>query len=258
MFFCTFTVMNFFRIIGFCLLLVGILSCNKHRVEAPPDLGYDYYPAKLGSYVIYDVDSTVYHQIPNEDTVYYKFQIKERIDSFFKDNQGRATVKLTRFKKMFSPTVPYSQMTWGDPQDVWTANKNASDAEVVEENIRYTKLAFPVKLNTTWNGTAQAYIDPSAPNTYTFTNAVNTFTCTAFDTPTSYGSLSFQKTLTVVQYYSATAIMYQNYYEQYARGVGLSYKEITNYNYQNVSTFTPCHIYEGVHYTMTINYYGIE
>lgn len=240
--------MKFFRIISLCLLVLGVFSCTKHHTEAPPDLGYDYYPAKIKSYVIYDVDSISYRQ-PQNDTMKFKFQIKEKLDTLFTDNQGRPTIKIVRYKKMYSPTIPYSQMNWTVLQDVWMANKSKTDAEVVEENIRYTKLAFPAKLNGTWNGTAHAD-----------TNAVNTYTYTAYDTPASCGNLSFQKTLTVSQLSSnGIVILYQNYNEKYARGVGLIYKEITNYNYQDAhGLFTPGHIYEGIHYVMTINFYGVE
>jgi len=238
--------MKFFRIIAFCLTVAGILSCNKRTVEAPPDMGYDYYPAKIGSFIIYDVDSISYRQ-PQNDTMVYKFQIKEKMDSLFLDNQGRPTIKIIRYKKMYNPAIPYSQMNWDVIQDVWMANKCSTNVEVVEENLRYTKLAFPAKLNSTWNGTA--HLD---------TNGTHEYKYSAFDEPVSYNNLSFKKTLTVDQFYSSTAIMYQNYYEKYARGVGLIYKEITSYNYQNGSVFTPGHIYEGVHYTMTINFYGVE
>ncbi len=241
--------MKFFRIISLCLIVFGVFSCTKHHTEAPPDLGYDYYPAKIGSYIIYDVDSISYRQ-PQNDTAIYKFQIKEKLDTLFTDNQGRPTIKIVRYKKMYSSTIPYSQMSWAVLQDVWMANKSKTDAEVVEENIRYTKLAFPAKLNGTWNGTAHAD-----------TNAVNTYTYTAYDTPASYGNLSFQKTLTVNQYSSfpGNVVEFQNYNEKYASNVGLIYKEITNYKYkQDINGAHPGVIYEGIHYVMTINFYGVE
>jgi hypothetical protein len=237
--------MKILKWIGLCLTVAGFMSCNKQHNEAPPDLGYDYYPAKIGSYIVYDVDSTVYRQ-PKNDTVYYKFQIKEKFDSLFFDNQGRPTVKIIRYKKIYDSAVPYSAMAWTLLQDVWMANKSKTDVEVVEENVRYTKLPFPVKLNSKWNGTAHA---DSVECDYTVTD---------FDTPSTYGNLSFQKTLRVNQLSTSTAILYQNYNEKYARGVGLIYKEMTSYSYQNGSVFIPGHIFEGLHYTMTVNIYGVE
>ncbi|HWY37321.1 MAG TPA: hypothetical protein VNY73_02100, partial [Bacteroidia bacterium] len=210
--------MNFLRLIAFCFIAFILWSCSKQTIEAPPDLGYDYYPGKIGSYVIYDVDSISYRQ-PKNDTVHYRFQIKEKLDTLFTDNEGRPTIKIIRYKKIYSPSVPYGAMSWNYIQDVWMANKTKTDVEVVEENLRYTKLPFPVKLNAVWNGTA--HIDSVECD----------YKCTTFDEPTSYGNLSFQKTLTVNQLYLPTAISYQNYNEKYARGVGLIYKEITDYKY---------------------------
>lgn len=236
--------MKFLKAIGFCLLLAGFVSCNKHHNEAAPDLGYDYYPAKLHSYIIYDVDSFSYRQ-PKNDSVKYRFQIKEKFDSIFTDNEGRSTYKIIRYKKMYDSLVPYSQQTWV-LQDVWMANVTKTTVEVVEENLRYTKLPFPIKLNSKWNGTA--HIDTVECD----------YNCTEFDVSSSYNGLSFPKTLTVNQSFSSTLIDYHNHNERYARGVGLIYKEISDYSYQSGSVLTPGHRYEGVHYVMTINSFGVE
>ncbi|MGZ3864399.1 MAG: hypothetical protein ACXVPN_14170 [Bacteroidia bacterium] len=234
--------MKFLYVIVCCLLLAGLTSCNKHHNEAPPDLGYDYYPAKLHSYIVYDVDSFSYS--PQKDSVKYYFQIKEKFDSIFTDNSGRTTYKIIRYKKMLD-SIPYSAKPW-ILQDVWMANVTKTDVEVVEENIRYTKLPFPVKQNAKWNGTAHA------------DTVECDYSVTEFDVSSSYNGLSFPKTLTVNQAYSSTLINYQNHNERYARGVGLIYKEISYYSYQNGSVLTPGHRYEGLHYTMTINSFGVE
>jgi len=240
--------MKFLKFVSICLIAAGTFSCVKHHNEDPPDLGYDYYPAKIGSYIVYDVDSIVYRQIPVQDTQRFKFQVKEKMDTLFTDNQGRPTVKIIRYKKMYSATVPYSQMTWAVLQDVWMANKTKTDVEVVEENIRYTKLAFPIKLNTSWNGTAHAD-----------TNGTYEYKCTAFDVPATYNGLSIQKTLTVNQFYFSTAISYQDYNEKYARNIGLIYKEITDYKFSQAGGIAhPGVIDEGLHYVMTLNSYGVE
>jgi len=236
--------MKFFKAIVFCAMLAGFISCDKHHNEAPPDMGYDYYPGKLHSYIIYDVDSFSYRQ-PANDSLKYKFQIKEKFEELFYDNQGRPTLKIVRYKKVYNPNIPYSQMAW-TIQDVWMANITKTDVEVVEENIRYTKLPFPVKNNSTWNGTAHA------------DTVECDYNCKEFDVSSSYNGLTFAKTLTVNQSYSSTLIDYHNHNERYARGVGLIYKEISDYSYQNGSVLTPGHRYEGIHYVMTINSFGVE
>src|ERR1700752_3779919 len=93
----------------FCLLFA--LSCKKDVSTAPPDLGYDYYPGKIKSYIIYDVDSIVY-QIVTGDTLRFKFQIKEVMDTLVTDNQNRPTIKIIRYKKLMGDSI------W-NVQDVW-------------------------------------------------------------------------------------------------------------------------------------------
>src|ERR1700752_3548868 len=171
----------------YCVFAIIVLffSCKKGATIAPPDLGYNYYPGTIKSYVIYDVDSIVYNQVKG-DTLKFKFQIKEVMDSLISDNQNRPTIKLIRYRKNYSSTVPYGVMTW-TLQDVWVANITKTDVEVVEENIRYTKLAFPTKNGLTWNGTAHA---DTAECDYSYTS---------FDSPLILNGNPFSKTLTVQQ-----------------------------------------------------------
>jgi hypothetical protein len=238
--------MKFYKFILLCLFSVAINSCSKHHYEVPPDLGYDYYPGKKGNYIVYDVDSISYTKLPAIDTFTYKFQIKEKIDTIFTDNQNRPTLKIIRYKKIYSATIPYSQMTW-TLQNVWAANITKTTAEVVEENIRLTKLIFPARLNATWNGNAQNTLGEWD------------YKYTVYDSPATIGGISFGKTLKVTQKYFPSAISYQNYYEQYAKGVGMIYRIIEDYDYQDgFGNANPGHIYSGIYYRMTINSYGTE
>jgi len=237
--------MKFLKILGICLFTVVLTSCVKHQNEEPPDLGYAYYPGTVGSYIVYDVDSIAYRKIQN-DTVTIKFQIKEKIDSLFTDNQNRPTLKIIRYRKDYSATIPYSAMTWV-LQDVWAANITKTTAEVVEENVRYTKLIFPAKKNATWNGNAQNTIGQWD------------YKYTEFDEAATVGGISFAKTCKVTQKYFASAIGYQNYYERFAKGTGMIYKRIEDDNYQDgAGNANPGHIYEGVYYIMTYNSSGTE
>jgi hypothetical protein len=244
--------------IFFCILL-ALVSCKKDAVIPPPDLGYNYYPGTIKSYVIYDVDSISYRQVQG-DTLKYKFQIQEVMDTLITDNENRPTIKLIRYRKNYSATIPYSQMTW-TLQSVWVANKTTTSVQEVEQNLRYTKLAFPVNVNATWNGTA--FADTSQPaSLYTNVDVPvaaggNTFTYAAVDVLLMLNGNTFNKTLTVSQFYNANALTYQNYYEQYARGVGLVYKHIENYVYaQSGGVAQQGIIAGGLYYTMTVNSYG--
>lgn len=228
------------------IAVVVLSSCKKDPSTAEvPDLGYDYYPATAGSYIEYDIDSTAYTPLP-VDTIYAKFRIKEVIEETFTDNQGRPALKIVRYKKNYSPTIPYSQMSW-TLQDVWMSNKTSTTAEVVEENVRFVKLVFPVADDITWNGNAQNTIGDWE---YKYSNT---------DQPAAYGTLAFDKTVQVNQKKFVSLLAYQYYTEKYARGVGLLYKEIIDIKSQhNVNLPIMDRIEEGVVYKQTIVDYHIN
>jgi hypothetical protein len=232
----------------FSFLVILVASCKKDDVVAEEiDFGYDYYPGDVGRYVVYNCDSTVWVDL-GQDTEFYKFQIKEIIDSAFSDNQGRPALRIARYKKWIKyddTTVTVDTSAWY-LQDIWWANKTTTTAEVVEENNRYIKLSFPVVEDNTWNGNSQN------------TMSAWDYEYTAVDVPYTIGTLSFPQTLHVKQYNSAgNPLFYKNYFEKYARGVGMIYKEITDYTWeQNNGTILTGTISVGLKYKMQAIQYG--
>jgi hypothetical protein len=95
-------------------------ACKK-KTEDPPDVGYAYAPENIGKYIIYDVDSTIYDDFFN-DTIYYKYRIKEKLEEVFTDNQGRKAIKLVRYIKKYNDTVSYDNIAW-TVKDVWNYTK---------------------------------------------------------------------------------------------------------------------------------------
>ncbi|MDP2387053.1 MAG: hypothetical protein Q8M29_11820 [Bacteroidota bacterium] len=228
----------------FTFVLFAFVSCKKDPVlEEDPDLGYAYFPVAVGKYIVYDVDSTAYRAL-EADTVRAVFRIKEQIDSVFTDNQGRTTYKLVRYKKNYSPTTPYDSIDWS-LQDVWAINITNTTAEVVEENVRFIKLTFPVVLNNTWNGNAQNTIEPWD---YKYANV---------DEVETLNAVNYAEALTVTQKNYSTALGRQFYQEKYAKNVGMIYKEISDYSFKVINgVLQPGKIEQGIIYKMTIvNYH---
>ena len=254
---------------AFAVVAFGIYSCKKDKAPAP-DMGYDYFPNQVGRYIIYDVDSIYYDNAdinPNThlakaDT--FKFQLKEKIESIYNDNLNRPTIRLERYIKIHNDTLAYSQMPW-TLRNVWAENRTATTAEKVEENIRYIKLAFPVKDNQTWNGNAQN-INEEWNYFYNY-----------YDQPVKVRSLSFDSVLQVTQYDDNSLVLTERklYTEKYARQVGLIYKQeidiesqpFTGWNNMlhgsdSTSAFFAKPILQritnGIQFTMSINSYGVE
>ena len=242
--------------------LLFLFSCKKDN-DAVPNMGYRYFPDNVGRYVVYDVDSTFYddnamntftHISP---AVNYKFQIKEKIESISTDNLNRPTIRLERYVKYYNDTLAYNFMPWTF-RNVWTENKTATTAEKVEENIRYTKLAFPVKESQVWNGNAQNI------------NAAQNYSYAYFDQPLQMGIFAFDSVLQVTQKDESTLINKHYEIEKYACNAGMIFKQSINVGFQpnalwNDSTTNyyfslPIlqHVTSGSQCTMTVAYYGTE
>ncbi|MEO6884266.1 MAG: hypothetical protein ABI199_09615 [Bacteroidia bacterium] len=230
------------------LFLLGIFfsivlfSCKKDT-PASINFGYNYFPYKVNNYWIYDVDSLVFNSFTNKvDT--FIFQEKEHIDSIIKDNTGRPTYVISRYKRVYNPSIPYNNETWIF-KNVCVANITTTTAERVEDNQRFVKLIFPTQLNTTWNGNAQ--------NTLGDWN----YQYTAVDIPATYESKRFDSTATVTQINNTNLIQKQYYIEVYARNVGLVYKQIIDVQSDSITAMPLMNrINSGIEYTMTINSYG--
>jgi hypothetical protein len=254
-----------FLIIIFIILSSGLNSCKKDP-GAVVDLGYNYFPEEAGRYVIYNVDSIFY-----KDNYYpakkdsFKFQIKEKVQSIFTDNEGRPTMRLERYIKYYNPAVPYSAMNW-TLRNVWVQNKTARTAEKVEENLRYIKLLFPVDLEKEWNGNAY--------NTLEEENYSYNF----IDKERTIGNIHFDSVLQVDQHNETNLVLQNIHEEKYARNVGLIYKRVIDVksqypSYWNSSPPMPYledsleyfynqkildRVSSGYQYTMTVSTYGVE
>ena len=235
------------------LLLLGLIvftmfACKKKKVEDPSDVGYAYAPTKIGKYVVYDVDSTIYDDF-HTDTIYYKYRIKEKLEEIYVDNQNRAAIKLVRYIKKHSDTISYDNMPW-IVKDVWNYTKTATTLEVVEENIRFTKLIFPVKEESSWNG-----------------NANNTlgdweYTYSSVDKGETINGTHFDNVVLVTQKddKGKNAIHREYYIEKYAKDIGLVYREIKDLHSSTVVLGVPVEqrITSGVIYKLTYVTYGYE
>lgn len=221
---------------------------KKNKIEPAPDLGYDYAPNKIGSYIVYDVDSTYYDDF-SHDTLNFKFRIKEKFEENYIDNQGRSAVKIVRYIKKYNPVLSYDNIAW-TIKDVWSCIKTNTSYEVVEENVRLIKLSFPVKTDAYWNGNAQNTIGEW---NYKYNYIDNTETVN--------GTL-FEKVLFVEQKDDKlkNVIHRQYYIEKYAKNIGLIYREIKDLYSNTVLLNVPVEqrIEKGIIYKQTYITHGTE
>ncbi len=226
-----------------CVLLT---SCKKKTEDATSVLGLDYYPTKIGKFVVYDVDSTVYNDL-SLDTVSYKYRIKERLVENFTDNEGMQAIRLERFIKMYNPNKPYDSIAY-TIKEAWMINADDKKVQVVESNLRYTKLIFPVSKNATWDGNANNNLGQMM------------YSYSVVDRAESINGISLSKVLTVKQRDERTLISQQYYIEKFSKGIGLVYREIKDIYSNTVVANIPVEqrIEKGLIYKQTLVSYGYE
>ncbi len=182
------------------------------------------------------------------DTTYYKYRIKEKLEEVFIDNQGRKAIKLVRYMKKYNDMVSYDNMPWVI-KDVWNYTKTNTTLEVVEEDVRYTKLIFPVKEAASWNGNAQ--------NSLTEWN----YTYDYVDKAEIINGTKFDNVLLVIQKKDKNNVLHREYFiEKYAKNVGLVYREIKDLYSNTVVYGVPVEqrIEKGVIYKLTYFTHGFE
>lgn len=213
----------------FIFIAVVIWGCEPDQ-KATIDYKYRYFPVDLGHWVIYQVDSTTYDDFyvpPRVETQSY--QIKEVIESIFKDNENRDTYRIERFKRD-SVTDPWVLI------NVWVANRTRSTAERVENNLRFIKLVFPVIQNASWSGNKFIFIGDNGGFDLSYLEDWD-YTYEEIDQPLVMNSIMFDTTVTVLQRDRDIGIQLDYFKEIYAQDVGLIYKEARHLE-QNTVDFT--------------------
>jgi hypothetical protein len=214
------------------IILVSISAC-KRVIDIPIDIneGKNYYPVVKGKFIEYRVDSIIYDDFANT-TISKTSYIKDEIDSSFKDLEGRANNYVIRSEKLTLDS-PYIF------KYAYYVNQNNNTYEVVDNNLRFVKLVFPISLKNNWEGNKYIFSPVSSNPNYWLNNWLYKYT--EYDVPLILDSLRFDKTLTVLQEdessnngdTSASNPVLTDYIysrEQYARNVGLVQKDITRIN----------------------------
>ncbi len=236
------------HVVFMLVLLFSVSSCRKKEEEsvAAIDLGKAYYPETLGKFVVYDVDSTWYNELTFQPTT-VKYRIKEKFTQVFTDNENKPAIRIERYIKLFNPAKPYDSIPY-TIKDVWQANVSDKSVEVVEENIRYVKLVFPIKEGQTWKGNVRN------------TLSERTYKIEYSDRSENINGVALNQVLSVKQIDFPTLISYQYEQEKYAKGVGLVYREIKDIYSNTVVAGVPIEnrIEKGIIYIQKLVSYGQE
>lgn len=187
-------------------LFLIMTACKKSDNQAAK-MYYSYFPTEVNSWVEYEGRRIIHVESLGIDTTY--FYLKEVITEEFIDNEGRTTYRIERFEK---DSLHDDYVI----KDVWYSNKSTTTAEKVEENIRFTKLIFPVSGSKSWDGNANNLIEKWS------------YEYDSIHQPRVYNSLAFDSTVKVMQIDNINPFQRQVAYEVYANYVGLVRKSYIN------------------------------
>lgn len=129
------------------VLLLLFVACKPTQESDNPALtqGYEYYPLQKGLIRIYKVDSIAYDDNTGKiDTfqLFYKEIVSDRVLGQTETNQH---TQILRFAAMDTAGV------WQPRLSIF-ALQSLNNLQVVDDNIRYAKLTFPLGNIASWNG----------------------------------------------------------------------------------------------------------
>lgn len=218
---------------GLAFMLITLLTaCNKENQLYTTATLSDYYPLQVGKYITYNLDSTVYINFGQKDTI-ISYQAKDSVETQITDNTGRPAYRIERYIRK-------------NASQQWTANNTfmaiptATTIEYVENNLRFTKLVLPIKEGYTWKG--NSFIDTYSLNSTTKYLDDWDYTYDSINAPLTVNGITFNNTLKVNQRdeflgqdpkLPGTQYAERNYsVEYYTKNIGLVYKEFLHWEYQ--------------------------
>ncbi|MEO8763183.1 MAG: hypothetical protein ABI416_02805 [Ginsengibacter sp.] len=237
--------------IGLFVISLFFISCKKQEEIVNTGSVAAFYPLEVGKYITYNLDSTVFVNFGQKDTV-VSYQAQDRVDAEITDNIGRPAYRIIRYLRK-DETQDWS------PNNTFLIVPTDLTIEYVENNLRFLKLQLPIKQDFSWKG--NSYID-----TYSVDSDVKylddwDYIYDSVGVPLTLNSLAMDSTVKVLerdeflgQDPSIPGTLYgERTYEveKYAQGIGLIYREFLHWEYQGSQGSTPGY-YTGYGVKLTI------
>ena len=230
------------RILPLLVIAVGTLlwvSCNKKTEEfvySEPSRGF--YPLGIGHSILYEVDSTIWNDFNCTKSTRH-LQMRYTVADTFTDNSGRPSYRIDVEERANADS------NWLVSQ-VFYATPTGGGLDVVMQNVRMTKLIFPIVNGATWFGNRG--IDTTDPNLRQYSGWVYRYS--DYLQPYNNGYVNFDNTVTVTSVNDSLnnpetmpmAYAERNFMrEVYAYdNKGLIYREYTHWTYDPGTAANAC------------------
>ena len=236
------------------LLVFAFTACENSKEEFVTETYEAYFPLQIGKSITYRLDSLVFTQSGSLIET-HKYRVKHTIQSEITDAQGRKAFLVNRLINNETGTGP------------WLKNGNyiitplADQVEVSENNLRVIKLHNQFKKGFSWKGNTYLPLAPYRP-AYDM-DAGSEMNKWQFEY-SNYGDT----TVNGQQYQNVWTVSQNDYVlnippptpgsigvkevgkEQYAKGIGLVYKNLEIYERQPPNVDNPQQTYTGFGITM--------
>jgi hypothetical protein len=237
------------KFLGYTLTLLAAMvlyACNKKDTSINATQLIEYMPLQTGKYIHYRLDSTVFIDFGQRDTV-VSYDAKDVVDGEITDNLGRPTFRIIRYLRDVNSTDENDYF----PKLTYFVTPSRESIEVQEENLKFQKLRLPVNNGFSWHGNSFL---PASPyfELYQFSNdediSLWDYTYMDVNEQITINDNIFDSTVTVQQVADSTnvpiefpeGLAYRNYWtETYAKNVGLVYKEVVMWEYQPPNSGNP-------------------
>jgi len=224
-------------------------ACQKESESFRSEHIVDYYPLRVGNYIEYQLDSTVYINLGTEKEV-HSYIIRDLVDSIITDNLERPSYKIKRSIRNLIDTT-----TWDDLIS-YLITYDSTKLEYIENNLRYVKLQEPISTGFTWKG--NTFINTSSVPELLYLNDWQ-YIYEQVRRPYTINGISYTETVTVNQRNDSLGIPgdKESFFEQtyskevFAKSIGLIYKEFLHEAWQPINVSSSSGYYES-------NSYGIK
>lgn len=223
-----------------------MVSCSKETETLQAEKPTDYFNFQKGRYIIYDLDSTLFVNFGQKDTV-VRYEAKDVVDEQITDNTQRQGWRIIRYLR---PAGSTNEADW-KPNLTYFAVPTNNSVEIIENNLRYQKLIGPVKEGFIFK--ANTYL-PSKPfeSIYSFSVDEDIQSWESMyenvGLSDSYNGLEFDHTITIRQVEDSVNVPVEVpdsyaykilWNEQYALGIGMISKNVEMWEYQPPTSGQP-------------------
>ncbi len=228
------------------MALAGFNSCKKETATFEADTAKEYFSLQKGKYILYDLDSTVFINFGQQDTVIH-YEARDLVDEQVTDNLQRPAWRIIRSLRKPGST---NEADW-TPVMTYLIVEAGNNIEVVENNLRFNKLVSPVKEGYTWR--ANTYL-PSKPFESSYSFSVDEdiqYWESIYENvgqPVEINGKTYDSTVSIFQVEDSVNVPVEIpdsygykilWNEQYAKGIGMVSKNIEMWEYQPPTSGQP-------------------